>query len=116
MHEMQIAQNIVDTVLDCFPDCHEPITKVTVHIGNLNHIISDSLKFYFEVISKEYEFLKNADLEIVKIPVNTLCPSCGKKKVNLEPNFICECGSSLQIISGEEIILESCTTGEENGN
>ncbi len=116
MHEMQVAKNIVDSVLESFPDSKEPIEKVTVHIGELNNIINESLMFYFDVISKDYLHLKNAKLEIVKIPVNTLCPECGKKKLNHEPVFVCDCGNSLEIISGEELILESCTIGEKFGN
>lgn len=111
MHEMQVAQNIIDLALESVPSSSDTILKITVRVGGLNCIIGDSLNFYFDALSKEYEKLQNAVLEILRVPIVTLCPACGKTQTIQEPNFVCGCGSPLEIVSGEELQLDSITVG-----
>jgi hydrogenase nickel incorporation protein HypA/HybF len=112
MHEMQIAQNIIDLVIESLPETTDRIERITVLIGGLNCIFGDSLNFYFDGLSKDHACLKNASLDIVKIPIITYCPRCDIRQTIEEPNFICTCGNPVQIISGEEFILESITVAE----
>ena len=104
MHEISVAQDIVDLVIENLPkDEIVNVTKVRIKIGELSAIIPESLEFCFDVITKDTR-LEGAKLEIQEVPVIVKCNNCSKEfKVN-DFCFICpECGSgNVEILQGKE--------------
>ncbi|MBN1634363.1 MAG: hydrogenase maturation nickel metallochaperone HypA [Ignavibacteria bacterium] len=103
MHELSIAQNIFDLVRENV-NGNARVKNINMKLGEISGVVSESLEFCFEVITKGTE-LENAVLKIEKIPVTAKCNEC-----NLEFNvenlfFLCpECGSpDVKILTGTEM-------------
>lgn len=79
MHELSMAQAIVDTVLDAAKknDAQE-ILEVTVEVGKLTMLNPEQLKFLMDIITED-TLLENAQLIIEEIPVEIQCSSCDFK-------------------------------------
>lgn len=65
MHEFSLAQNLVTQLLE-LADQHQAtkIFVVSVNIGELSGIVTDSFTFGFEILAKEQPILVGAKLEI----------------------------------------------------
>jgi len=105
MHELSIAQNIVEIVSQSVPANElENVTTIKLKIGEMAGVVSDSLEFGFMAITSETG-LENAKLQIEKVPFVFKCNECGKKSGNEFGMTICPLcgGSDTTIISGMEI-------------
>ncbi len=68
MHELSIAHEIVDTVRRHLPSERTmPVKRVSLRVGALNRIASDSLRLCFEAASLGTE-VEGAQLEIEETP------------------------------------------------
>ena len=63
MHELAIADGIVNAVIDKLPD--EKITLVRLEIGVLSGVVADSVRFCFDLVT-EGTNLEGASLEIIE--------------------------------------------------
>jgi len=105
MHELSIAQEIVNIVNQHLPENgNNSVHSVKVAVGKLSNILPDSLKFCFEAITMNTN-LHGAKLEIENIPLTVQCGDCNEKSELDETIFICpKCsGFNLKIISGREL-------------
>lgn len=76
MHELSMAQAIVDTVLDAAKKNNaEEIVEVTIEIGKLTMLNPEQLKFLLDVIVED-TLLENADIIIEDVPVEIDCRNC----------------------------------------
>ena len=69
MHEMSIAESIIDIVRDSTssqPDVK--LLSVTVEIGELTAVIPESLSFCFDALIEDTPY-KGAELKIITIPL-----------------------------------------------
>lgn len=110
MHEMGIAQQLVQIALDAVPDDIEnpQVEKLNLKIGRLAAVVESSLTFCFEIITKGTA-LEGAKLNIDFIPVRVNCKSCGRTREVDDPVFqcpFCENGE-IEIIAGREIEIIS---------
>ena len=105
MHEMSVAQSIVDIVRQYVPAAQAPgVTAVRVRVGSLSGIVAESLDFCFGALVAGTE-LDRARLDIEHVPTVCLCRECG---VRFEPEaliFFCpSCGSGrAQLLSGSDL-------------
>lgn len=105
MHEMSVAQNILDIVRQHVPAERAPaVTSVRVRVGGLSGIIADSLEFCFSAIVAETP-LGRARLEIERVAAACDCQDCSAR---FEPEhliFLCPgCGSGrARLISGNDL-------------
>ena len=117
MHEMGIALEIIDIVNASVPEGADPgsVRKVHLQVGKLSAIVADSLRFCFEVATRDTP-LAGAQLVIEELPVVALCNECGHRWTVEEPVFICEkCDSgSLSIVSGRELDIRSIEITDED--
>ncbi len=107
MHELSIAQNIIQIVGDHVPDGQKSeVRAVRVKIGKLSNILCDSLLFGFEALTRDTS-LENARLEIDQIPLTIRCRECGEESVLEDYAFSCpRCESTaIQVVSGNELMV-----------
>ncbi|MCU0560503.1 MAG: hydrogenase maturation nickel metallochaperone HypA [Desulfobacterales bacterium] len=110
MHEMGIALQIIEIATASIPPELGPqkVEKVNLKIGKLAAVVPDSLRFCFEIASRETP-LAGAELAIEETPVVARCKACNERWTIDEPAFSCRgCGSgSLEILSGRELDIVS---------
>ncbi len=110
MHEMGIALEIIKIATDSIPENlkNPKVEKINLMVGRLAAVVPDSLKFCFEVATKDTP-LEGALLHIEEIPVTARCKNCGFTWTAVKPVFICEkCDSgSVDLLSGRELDIVS---------
>jgi hydrogenase nickel incorporation protein HypA/HybF len=114
MHELSVAQSIVDIVGQYVPPAEqERVRKVSVRIGAMAGIVPDSLEFCFAAIIHQTP-LARAVMEIEHVPFTVACRAC-KTTAASEPGIIlCPlCGSTdTEIIAGTELQVVSIDVDE----
>ena len=103
MHELTIAQNILDIINEqLLVNNLSKVIKIRIRIGRLAAIEPESLSF--EIIAKNTK-AEDSVLEIDYVPIRCKCSNCQIVFTLDELNFICpKCmGSNLKIISGNEL-------------
>jgi len=107
MHEMSIAQSIIDIIKE---EMHKNNVKtlrsVRLNIGQMSAIVPDSLSFCFEVITSGTE-LEGARLIMDIIPLRGYCQEC-KGEFEIEDYaFVCPSCESAEIktIGGQDLSI-----------
>ena len=105
MHELAIAESVVDTVTQRLPGAK--ITRVHLEIGALSGVVPDSIKFCFD-LATEGTPLEGAALEITEPPARCRCRACGTEFRPDPPIVLCPCGSAdVAVLGGEELKILS---------
>ncbi len=105
MHELAIAEQIVDVVMTQVEAHHvEHVTCVRIQVGDAMGIVADSLSFSFEMIASFTPELEGARLVIDTVPHRARCRKC-KQDFTVQ-QFIVQCPLCEQweadVISGTE--------------
>jgi hydrogenase nickel incorporation protein HypA/HybF len=105
MHELAIARAVVDIA-----ERHargRKVVRVEVRVGHLRQVVPDSLRFAFELLTREGA-LRGAELEIAQVPAAGRCRACGAQSELAELPLACaRCGSlDVELTSGEELYVE----------
>lgn len=116
MHEMGIAMQVAEIATASIPDNMKDVRveRVNLKVGRLAAVVPASLRFCFEIISKDTQ-LSGAELRIEEIPVVARCRECDTEWTIIGPVFTCEkCKSgSIEILSGQELNIESIEIADE---
>jgi hydrogenase nickel incorporation protein HypA/HybF len=110
MHELAIAQSIIDAVGEKAATCNATrIKSVRLLIGEASGIFADSLTFSFEMLASFDPVLDGARLLIDEVPHRAHCRHCNC--VFAVAHFIARCPAcqtwDTEIVSGDELqILE----------
>jgi hydrogenase nickel incorporation protein HypA/HybF len=119
MHEMGIALQIIDIATASIPEGmrSSKVERVNLKIGKLSAVVPDSLRFCFEIASRDTA-LAGAELAIQETPVVARCKDCDARWTIEEPVFTCKACTSgrLEILSGRELDIVSIEVAEEGGN
>jgi hydrogenase nickel incorporation protein HypA/HybF len=105
MHEMSIAQSILDIVDEYMTnEAGQKLKEVAVEIGELVAVVPDSLTFCYEVLVEETDY-RDSKLNIQIVPLNGTCSGCSRSFNIKNYEFICpHCQStSLEIQGGQEL-------------
>jgi len=105
MHELSVAENILEIVRQNVPQGEEQNVKsIKLRIGAFSGIVPDSLEFCFSAIT-EGTLLKGALLDIEHIPLTGLCNTCATTDRLEYGIFVCpSCGSGdIKLLSGTEL-------------
>lgn len=105
MHEMSIAQNILEIVDEYM--AREPAAKlleVVVEIGEMVAVVPDSLYFCYDVLVENSKY-RDSKLIINILPLQGSCRSCGHVFKIENYNFNCpSCHSpDLHVQGGQEL-------------
>jgi len=105
MHELGIAQNILDIVRQSVSDDQvAAVRRIRIRVGPLSGVVADSLEFCFNALLNETE-MKQAGLVMETVPTEALCIDCRQKFTVDGFAFHCpSCKSAnLELISGREL-------------
>ena len=110
MHELAIAQRLIDTACAALPSTDlGPIKTVKVQLCALAGLSKDELVFGFQVVATGTPFAAAA-LEIEELPAIIHCPHCNKNhSVSELVTFYCPvCDrADVQVDQGKELTLRS---------
>ncbi len=108
MHELAIAEGLVDAVTERLPGTK--ISEVRLEIGALSGVVADSLRFCFD-LATEGTALEGASLQITEPGIQCECRSCGDTFVPDGPGgpiLLCPCGSAdVAVLSGQQLTITS---------
>ncbi len=107
MHEMSIAQSLLDVIKDEMQRHNASVLKsVLVHIGQLSAIVPESLSFCFEIMTSGTE-LEGAKLNMEIIPLTGKCRECGESFEIKDYAFECPLcnGTDIETLSGQELSI-----------
>jgi len=108
MHEMALAQGILDIVTEA-ARAHNAtrITAVTVRIGDLSHVEPQALRFGFEVVTRD-TLAQDAALKILRVPGKAHCMICDQDVTIASRADPCpQCGKSqLLIVEGDDMAVQ----------
>lgn len=105
MHELSVAQNIIEIVKENVPGKELGNVKtIFLEVGEFSGIVSDSLQYCFDVIKTDTP-LEGSKMEIKKIPFLLYCNECKTKTTNNMGIRFCEkCGTcNTKIMSGMDM-------------
>jgi hydrogenase nickel incorporation protein HypA/HybF len=106
MHEFSIINNLIKIILDIAEEEKlQRVTSITLRIGDLLHIVPETLVFAFDSVVKG-TICDGAVLELEHVPVTVQCRSCSITFTVTENDFTCECGSGdVEMIGGKEMVI-----------
>ena len=105
MHELSIAQGIVDIIGQYVPEAQAADVRVVkIRVGQMAGVVPDSLEFCFGAIASGTP-LEQARLDIEETPVRSRCKACGEEFTVEGSTFLCpSCGSiEITVLSGTEL-------------
>ena len=108
MHELFIAESIINSVRSALPADVQPesVLEVHVQVGQLDAVVTETLLFLFDAI-KVSKGMPRAQLDIETIEILCRCEDCGRE-FNLDlPEFLCpSCGSgNVSVLRGRGITI-----------
>jgi len=114
MHELGIAENILDIARRNIPDGKaSAVGNIKLRVGPFAGIVPDSLKFCFAALAGDAG-MANAALQIEQTPLTASCRDCGNKSDVKNFVFLCPgCGGgNLEIVSGNELEVVEIELGD----
>ena len=113
MHELSIAQAIVEQVEQIAREHTGRILCVTVSVGQLSGVDGEALEFAFP-LAAEGTPAAGAKLIIEPVPARALCRSCGREFVPDFLAWVCEhCGASgVEVKGGRDLLIKSVEIDE----
>ena len=109
MHELSIAQGIVDAV--CERAAGRPVHSVKVRIGALTAVVPDAMQFCF-ALAVEGTVADGARLDIEHRPATGRCRDCDADVDITDLILLCSCGSAdVTVTGGRELQIVSMEVG-----
>ncbi|HEY6952950.1 MAG TPA: hydrogenase maturation nickel metallochaperone HypA [Bacteroidota bacterium] len=105
MHELSLAQNILEIVQQYVPKGQEKSVKtIKLRIGELAAVVPESLEFCFSSIVAG-TLLSDSTLEIERVPFTLECRKCNSTVASRMGIVVCpRCGSEdTEVIAGTEM-------------
>ncbi len=105
MHELSIAESVVDAVLERTGDRH--VTTVRLQVGRLSGVVPDALMFCFELATAGTA-LEGAELQIEAPTGRARCRDCDSDFEVEDLVLLCACGSAdVEVVAGRELSVTS---------
>ncbi len=105
MHELSIAESIVDIVHQYVDQERLPdVRSVSVTVGTFSGVVPDSLEFSYQAINAGTP-LERSYLALERIPFVVHCRDCRRESVSDDGVVVCPACSSAntEILSGREL-------------
>ena len=106
MHELSLAQNILDIVSgQCVRNGYKRVDSINLRVGRASGIMPDALLFAFDAIKSD-SIARDAVLHIEEMPVSGHCNGCQQSFI-VEQEYILTCpvcgGSDFKMTGGREM-------------
>jgi hydrogenase nickel incorporation protein HypA/HybF len=115
MHELGIAQSILDIVQQYVPEEQEhAVRSVKVRIGEMAGVVADSLEFCFSALIHDTS-LQSARLIILRVPLQGQCGDCTHIFHIENAVFVCPaCGGlNIHLLAGRELDIAEIEMAED---
>ena len=109
MHELSITRSMLEIVLKQAEQAHaKKVTQINLIIGEMTGIVSDSVQFYLDILTKE-TIAKNALVSFTIVSSKARCRNCNQTFELQEFDWTCPyCqGNIIDVTTGKELIVES---------
>lgn len=110
MHEMGLAQNILDIVVRTAEQNDvDKVVRINVRAGQLRGIVPEQLQFCFGFVARESTVVDGAELVIETVPIKGRCKKCDHRFAVEEYRFVCpECGhEDIDVLEGMELLVSN---------
>jgi hydrogenase nickel incorporation protein HypA/HybF len=114
MHELPVTESILGIALRHAESAGaKRVTEIYLVIGDLASIIDESVKFYWDIVSKD-TLAEGANLVFRRIEAEFLCQECDNRFHPDGKNFACpDCASQrVRVIAGDEFSVEAIQVEE----
>jgi hydrogenase nickel incorporation protein HypA/HybF len=115
MHEMSVAQSIIDIVRQHLPpEDGAPVLSIRLKVGRMSGVVPASLGFCFEALTSGTR-LGGAALVIDEVPLTARCGGCGATSEVPFPFRECPaCRSdAMTMVSGTELQVVDIELGDD---
>jgi hydrogenase nickel incorporation protein HypA/HybF len=109
MHEMSIAQSIVDIVeKELASHGVEQLRVVNIAVGKWAAVVPEQLAFCFSMLTMDTS-MAGATLNVREVPLGYKCSACGEEFTSGEMVIVCpKCGdTNITLTTGRELAIES---------
>ena len=109
MHEMSLMGGVFEVIEQTLSQHNaNRVLKVKLKVGQLTNAEPDALQMAFEAYSKD-TICEGAELIVERVPVHGRCRNCQFEFAVKTLFFLCpKChNTSIEVIQGEELLLES---------
>jgi hydrogenase nickel incorporation protein HypA/HybF len=112
VHELSLSSAILETTLRHAGG--RRVKSVQMRIGALRQVVSESLGFYFEIVTRG-TICEGAELEQEQIAALLRCEGCGREWRPELPIFRCpDCGGGeVETLAGNEFEIDSIVVEEK---
>ena len=112
MHELSIAQSIVDIAVRHARG--RRVSRVEVAVGHLRQVVPSALEFAFGLVADGTP-VEGAELVLNVVPATVRCRTCGEESALDDWPLLCRsCESAdVAVIAGDELLVESLDVEEE---
>ena len=107
MHELSIAQSIVDSALEhAAHQSGRRVARIGVRVGDISGVNAEALEFCFGMTAKGTA-LEGAALDVERISVRQRCDACAREFQPVDFDPACPvCGSTAtRMIGGDELAI-----------
>jgi len=109
MHEMSIAEGIIQTVLRAAGDSGaRSVSRVELAVGQMRLVVPEALEMAWRAVS-DGTIAAGSELAITEAPVAARCRQCGREFAPTIDDYLCPgCGQAdVDITAGDDILLTS---------
>ena len=110
MHEISLVQNLFHQLAELAEQNKmNKVVSVTMQIGPLSGVVIDSFQFGFDILSKDDDLIRGAQLIINTTAVTYRCSTCGatQQSSSAKPEECSVCGEQFLFAEGgDELILQ----------
>jgi hydrogenase nickel incorporation protein HypA/HybF len=132
MHELSVTRSLLDQALaEAEKHGAKRISRIRLLLGEGGGVVPDCVQFYFDEMKKGTT-AADAELEFKRVPLRIRCPKCGaewgtghdrnqlgdsgsgpspdfdiRTSDFVLPEAMCSCNAGGEIVSGQELVIES---------
>lgn len=109
MHEISLVQGLLQQLHTIARENGTSrVLKIRMEIGQLSGVVVESFQFGFDILSKEDELVRDAELEIIVPEITYRCTVCGHEEKSLQrPDTCRSCGDRIMTTEeGSDLILQ----------
>ncbi|GAB7021918.1 hydrogenase maturation nickel metallochaperone HypA/HybF [Salidesulfovibrio brasiliensis] len=112
MHEMSIAQNILDILRDEMTKRKiARLKRVTIKNGQLAGVVTEALVFAWDALTPSISEFDGSELVVEEVPLKVACGKCGTQFVPEHSRYMpcpeCEEVLGHEVLEGKELYIDS---------